>query len=477
MTSTTASTFRISQWRRAATVAVAGCAVLAACGGAGATDKTGGTQRETLSLRLAAVENERVPYAAHIKEFARAVDAASGGSVTIDIQWDAGNPFDGRSEQRVADLARSGDVDLAVVPSRAWDLEGVKSMEALQVPLLVDDWDLLGAIARAPVAAEMMGGLTSIGVEPLAMWPESLRHPVGFQQPLTSPDDLRGLGLRSPASRVTGLLATTLGYVAVPPSGEATPYDGAESGFVWGFDLPRFGTFTGNVALGAKANILVANGASFDRLSDATRKLLDQAAQDTIDFVIRTSEPEQQLALDYCTLGGAVALATDAQLSAWRDTTAPVVADIEADATSKHVVDEITAMKQSAPADVDRQAVACEHQSATPSNSQSAALTFPDGVYRTDSPVDGIVTFSMHGGTWQRITADGRLDCEATYVVTDDRIVLTFTSDASLSCGDPAGSKLLDATWTLVGDQLRFTDIHSDPGATQEFSLPWTKIE
>ena len=329
MTSTTASRFWISHWRRSARVAVAGCALLAACAGGGGTSKTGDTQDKALTLQLAAVENEGVPYAPHIKEFARAVEAESDGSVKIEIHWDAGNPFDGQSEKRVADQVRNGDVDLALVPSRAWDLVGVTSMEALQVPLLVDDWDLFESIAKAPVAKEMMGGLTSIGVEPLALWPESLRHPIGFHQPLTSATDMRGVRLRSPTSRVTDLMATALGYVPIPPGDDATKYEGAESGFVWESHLPGFGTFTGNVTLGAKANTLVANAESFNALSDSTRQLLEQAAQDTTAFVARTSKPEQQLALDYCTLGGDVALATEEQLAEWRNLTAPVAADIE----------------------------------------------------------------------------------------------------------------------------------------------------
>ena len=53
---------------------------------------------------------------------------------------------------------------------------------------------------------------------------------------------------------------------------------------------------------------------------------------------------------------------------------------------------------------------------------------------------------------------------------------MTSSSNPALACGNPANTKFLDATWTLDGDQLRFTDIHSDPGAVAEFSLPWTKI-
>ena len=103
--------------------------------------------------------------------------------------------------------------------------------------------------------------------------------------------------------------------------------------------------------------------------------------------------------------------------------------------------------------------------------------SFPEGVYRTDSPLDGVVTMSYIDGVWKRIKENGDVDCEATYVVQSGRIWLSSSTDPTLDCGNVPGAVFLDAAWTLDGDQLRLTDINSDPGAVAEFGLPWTKIE
>ena len=103
--------------------------------------------------------------------------------------------------------------------------------------------------------------------------------------------------------------------------------------------------------------------------------------------------------------------------------------------------------------------------------------SFPEGVYRNPSTIDGVVTMEYRDGVWRRYHESGELGCEATYVVEDGRIWLTFSTDPALACGGVPGRLFLDAAWTLDGDQLRFVDINSDPNAVAEFSLPWTRID
>jgi hypothetical protein len=278
---------------------------------------------------------------------------------------------------------------------------------------------------------------------------------------------------------VTDVLSSTLGYEQVEPSDVARHYDGAESAYIWAKDLPSLGTFTGNVALAAKANTLVANADAYDSWSDSTHDVLERAAADTRTHATSSATPEAQLAAGYCGAGGSVAIAAEDQLEQWRTATAPVVAALRADPTTSHLIDEITSIKNTQP---NRDTiVACQHPTTSPSPNATPAghdqsSTFPNGTYRTNSPLDGIVTFKIEDGTWQRIAADGTLDCEATYTVEGGRIVLTTSTKPALTCGWPTNVRFLDAAWTLQGDQLRFTDIKSDQGAVAEFSLPWTRI-
>ena len=73
-------------------------------------------------------------------------------------------------------------------------------------------------------------------------------------------------------------------------------------------------------------------------------------------------------------------------------------------------------------------------------------------------------------------TRTARSTAISTYTVEDGRIWLTTSTDVTLACGWPPETPFFDASWTLEGDQLRMTDINSDPPAVREFSLPWTRV-
>ena len=55
-----------------------------------------------------------------------------------------------------------------------------------------------------------------------------------------------------------------------------------------------------------------------------------------------------------------------------------------------------------------------------------------------------------------------QIDCSFTYEVESGRIMLTSSSCPGL----PPNFMFLDATWTVDGDQLQFSDIHSNPNGS-----------
>ena len=67
------------------------------------------------------------------------------------------------------------------------------SLRAINTPFLVTSDDLVAEIISSDVADELMAGLDAAGVVGLALVPESLRHPFGFDHPLFGPDDYAGV--------------------------------------------------------------------------------------------------------------------------------------------------------------------------------------------------------------------------------------------------------------------------------------------
>jgi TRAP-type C4-dicarboxylate transport system substrate-binding protein len=463
----------------AATLAV----TVAGCGGGSADEKSGGDEAP-LAVRVGTVETEEAPYADEVEEFADAVETLSDGSIDVEIVWEAPGPHTGESERKMADMVREGEIDLAVVPTRVWDQLEVTSFQALQAPFLVDNLGLLNEIAGSDLATEMLAGLDAVGTTGLAIWPESLRHPVGFATPLLTAADFQGTKLLVPASDASLRLARAIGVEPVDPLDRAAAVgagemEGAESAFVWARDLPLVGTVTANITFYPKANTIVANAEAFADLSGDRQDALQRAASDTLAYVVETNATEHDLAAQYCADGGRVVLAQDSDVAELVELAAPLLAELEQDADTRRFVDEILAMKAGAPTDSGGSPEACEPEvdnGPDPTGAEDDAAAFPEGVYRAESDL-GVVTMEYRDGIWKRFLPNGELDCESTYVIESGRIWLTSSTDVALACGNPPGLDFLDAAWTVEGDQLRFVDINSDPAAVREFSLPWTKIE
>ena len=148
-----------------------------------------------ITLRLATPENLDRPSQPFLDRFTAEVSALSGGSMTIEIIYVAGGQVDDK-EPIAARRVQSGDVELAVIPTRAWTDAGVTSVQALMAPFLIDNDALLRAVATdETVLQPMLDGMAEQGLVGLAIWPENLRHLFTFDEngpPLVAPSDLEG---------------------------------------------------------------------------------------------------------------------------------------------------------------------------------------------------------------------------------------------------------------------------------------------
>jgi len=473
--------------------------LLAACDGS-APDKAGGDAAPVI-LKMATLEGRGAPYAAGVEEFVRRVDDLSDGAVQVEVVWEGAVEYLGAfgpgSDQGVARLVQSRRLDLALIPARAWDELAVTSLQALQAPFLVSSEDLVEQVVQTELADEMLAGLEKAGVVGLALLPEGLRHPVGFARPLLRLEDFTGARIRALPSNASNRLLRALGakpvdiccdalYQAV----SAGEIDGAESGYAWGNDLPSPNTFTGNVTLFPKVNVVVANGKSFGGLSDEQQDILRQAAADALRHVVRNDPAEAERVAVYCGNGGTIAVAAPADVVALERAAEPVYAALEADPQTKSLIARIRELKaRVGPAS---RVPSCDPGSSPPAPTTADATRriFPEGVYRADlSPefligkgmdaqtahdVGGIVTLTIDDGTWRGHTQTPRdvPDCGGAYIVEAGRISLR---DDSEQCGAPWGTVVMTARWKLVDRELTFLDVRV--GRPLEWGAkPWKKI-
>jgi TRAP-type C4-dicarboxylate transport system substrate-binding protein len=340
---------------------------------------------EPVTLRLAVSDQQGNASEPPVQEFIHQVKTLSNGEIIIEPIWDAADESQAGFEGRVIQLVRGGQADLGLAASRAWTSEGINSFEALQAPFLIDNDTLAQAIARSDIATRMLEDLSESGLVGLTLWLEDLRHPFSLlpEKPILSPADIAGRNMRVTDTGISQKLIETLG--GIPTTGE-DGYDGAESGLRQTRTLSGTPTATGNVTFFPKYQVLFADGAAFDKLSESQQAILREAAAAAQERAIAEHPSEVEAAKTWCSDAGAVALASDEQIAAFEEAAQPVFAAIEQDPQNAELIAAIRELKTKTPPSPGVQA--CDYELAQ-------QIRTPDAIAQTWS------TGLPPNGTWQ----------------------------------------------------------------------------
>jgi TRAP-type C4-dicarboxylate transport system substrate-binding protein len=473
-----------------ATIGVALALAVAGCGAASGTpgDKAGGST-STVTLVMGVTDPRGRPTTPTIEFFVDQVAELSKGSIRLNVSWNAGEgSID--PEQAIARKVKSGALDLGWIGSRAWDTEGVTSLQALQAPFLITNNKLLSAVVTSPMAGEMLAGLKSAEVEGLGLYPDQFRHPVGFSEPLASPRDFKGARIRVLTSNASDALIRALGAEPVHLNGNAYQQaisDGTLTGVDASLGLApalHGSILTGNLIFYPKVDTLFAGQGALGKLDSSQQDALRTAAQRTVAHVLEDMPATEETG-PFCSGGGRVVAATKRDIHALEAAAQPVYRQFEGDPQTAAFIAQIRALKAgiSSPA----QATACGDSL----SSGSAAQEIPVGTYTAvgtkqealrlgaDDPcalkADGArLRLELSNGVWAqwescKIHAD-TIGSRGTYTSTEKDLVLNETC-----CGDTT----LD--WSFDGKALTLKIRESDtPGVEPDtrFILEhkWVKV-
>ena len=456
-------------------------------------------ESERITLRLAVADAQDRPSTPYVLEFIKQVKTRSGGNITIEPIWDAGATTDAGFEVGVVQLVREGQADLGLTGSRAFDTENITSFQALQAPFLITHDALSKAVATSDIATRMLENLSSAGAVGLTMWPEDLRHPFSVvpDKPILAPQDFEGATVRVVPSEISHLLIETLGGNPIFDDGE---YQTAESGLRQGASLTGTPTATGNVTFFAKFQVLFANGSAFEKLSEAHRSSLREAAAATQQKAIAEHPSEIDAATAWCMDGGTVVMASEEQVAAFEAAAQPVFEKIEQDPVSAELIAAIRELK--AKTDPAPGAKACEPdappQGVAPSDGSGEWSTGlpPNGTWEAEITTDdfvrmgllrsvaesewaGMYTISFQDGeyrmAWQGLQGQAG-KCQANYEEVGDVVRLIY----STSAGECEGA-VEDIQWRLDDQGLHLHLVATNGTAVEAKAFfetkPWHKVE
>ncbi len=180
---------------------------------------------KTVTLTLANPE-PRGRAASQIAEvFAARAKRFSKGKVLVKIVYEFGwrDVPAGEIEANVIRSTRRGKAQLAIVPTRAFQGQGVTSFQALQAPFLITTDAGMARATTGQLATRLQSGVRRIGLTGLGLAPEGLRRPFGHRKALVSPSDFAGAKIRAIPSKQTWALLRALGATPVDLGGSDWP--------------------------------------------------------------------------------------------------------------------------------------------------------------------------------------------------------------------------------------------------------------
>ena len=459
---------------------------------------------EPVTLRLAISDNHCEASEPYAQEFIDQVKKLSNEEINIEPVWDAGSASKAGFEGRVIEQVKSGQADLGLAASRAWDTAAIKSFQALQAPFLIDNDALAEAVATSDIASRMLEDLSKYGITGLTLWPEDLRHPFStlLDKPILSPADFAGRKIRVTDSEASWRLIEALGGAPMYGGGG---YEGAESGLRQALSLSGTPTATGNVTFFPKYQVLFANGAAFDKLSEAQRAILRQAAAAAQMKAIAEHPGEVEAARTWCADAGAVVLASDEQIAAFEKAAQPVFDWIEQDPQNAELIAAIRELKAKTPPSPAVQA--CEYELAqqipTPDASAQTWSTGlpPNGVWQVELTSDDLVRMGVsqaNAPDWAAVYTQTFQDdvfttswkmtevpnagttgsCTGPYAVVEDFVRIAYDNG-----GDCFGGEVDDIQWR-IDDQglMHFHLVANQNGPFTEVKAtyeakPYKKVE
>ena len=224
------------------------------------------------------------PRSVAAERFAELVEAKTGGRVTVNV---AGSEQLG-SDAAVLMSLRTGAIDVSA-NSQGTASNLVPEVGALGLPFLFADSDEAFRVLDGPVGEELAKRFQELGIVVLGWWDNGIRHVTNSKRPITRPEDLRGLKIRTPADLMTIDIFRALG-AATEQISFSELYVALQQGVVDGQENPLANIASAKIyevnpyiSLTAhkwESNPLLMSQIAWDRIGEDDREAVKAAARE-----------------------------------------------------------------------------------------------------------------------------------------------------------------------------------------------------
>ncbi len=267
-------------------------------------------------------------------KFKEAVEAISGGSITIDLQ--GGGVLGVEADVLDGMLGGTGTVDISRISAFALTSYGTQKAKLLSLPYTFKDRDHFWTFANSDLGQEILDESEELGlgVRGLYFGEEGFRHFFTIaDKPIATPDDMKGMKIRVSNDPIMTAMVQNLGATPSPVS-MSEIYSSMQNGTIDGAEQPTV-NYVGNSfqevgpnltldghTLGAMMTVI--SDASWDKLTENQQAVITEAGKIASDYCREVSEQKEQEVLDAAEQYGINVIPVDDK-SAWQAACQPIV--------------------------------------------------------------------------------------------------------------------------------------------------------
>jgi tripartite ATP-independent transporter DctP family solute receptor len=284
--------------------------------------------QETMKMNISISQNSH--YGVAVDAFAREVEKRTNGRYKVQ------NFYSGAlgAERESIEAVQLGTLDLTMTSTGPIP-NFVPEVAILDIPFLFKDYGHARATLDGPIGQDMLTKFPGKGIVALAWGENGFRHMTNNKRPVNSPDDLKGLKMRTmenpvhmQAYKAFGIIPTPMAFTEVFTALQQGTVDGQENPLsvisAAKFDqVQKYMTLTGHVYSPA---LILMNKGKWDKLSAADKAAFAESAKEAVKANrARIDEDERKAVADLQSKGMTVVLVVDK--SKFQSTLGPTFAE------------------------------------------------------------------------------------------------------------------------------------------------------
>lgn len=237
------------------------------------------------TLKLANSTPATHTYNLGAEEFARLVNERTKGRINIKIYPDGQL---GKGERELLEALQQGTIDVYV--GSTGPLGGFsQSMQILDIPFLFRDYAHVDKVLDGPIGAGLIADLGKSGMQGLAFWENGFRNLTNSKRPVKTPEDAKGLKIRTmenavhiTAWKAAGVSPSPMAWGEVFGALQQGVMDGQENPVVVllttkVYEVQKYMSLTQHVYSPA---IIIMSAKSWAKIPKADQAIIQQAAKD-----------------------------------------------------------------------------------------------------------------------------------------------------------------------------------------------------